>query len=136
MNKQKIQLYIILLSISLISSKSAQEFVDCVKAQVGKPYQWGGAGPDSFDCSGLCFYCYDGQIPRTTYEQINGGRDGDGSAGDIVLFGEGEPTHAGACVGDGMMIHAPTTGQTVKYQQYLGDSYYGNRILAYRRYWD
>ena len=137
MNKQTIQLYLILLSISLILSKSADDFLSCVRDQLGKPYEYGAAGPDSFDCSGLCFYCYDGEIPRTTYDQINGGSDGDGSPGDIVLFGEdGSPTHAGACVGDGMMIHAPNTGEVVSYQQYIGNDYYEPRIMAYRRYWD
>ena len=26
--------------------------------QVGKPYQWAGAGPNSFDCSGLVMYAW------------------------------------------------------------------------------
>ena len=39
------------------------------KKQLGKPYQWGAAGPDKFDCSGLVMYVYDNlgvQLPRVS----------------------------------------------------------------------
>ena len=38
--------------------------------QVGKPYQWGAAGPNAYDCSGLVFAAYAAagiQIARTTF---------------------------------------------------------------------
>ena len=38
-------------------------------AQVGKPYRYGGRGPDSFDCSGLVAYVYGRagiKLPRST----------------------------------------------------------------------
>ena len=38
-----------------------QTFLDLAMQQLGKPYVWGGAGPDSFDCSGLCMWTY-GQV--------------------------------------------------------------------------
>ena len=40
------------------SSQAAQIAVDMALAQVGKPYVWGAAGPDSFDCSGLVLFAY------------------------------------------------------------------------------
>ncbi len=42
--------------------------------QVGKPYRYGAAGPDAFDCSGLtmCSFKKAGRIlPRTVYQQYH-----------------------------------------------------------------
>src|SRR5436309_13571890 len=39
-------------------NQAAQTAVNTALAQVGKPYVWGGAGPNSFDCSGLVQYSY------------------------------------------------------------------------------
>ena len=36
----------------------SKKIVRCVKSQVGKPYVYGAAGPNSFDCSGLDYYCH------------------------------------------------------------------------------
>ena len=36
--------------------------VDRAYAQLGKPYKWGAAGPNSFDCSGLVGYCLTGKM--------------------------------------------------------------------------
>ena len=32
--------------------------VKIAKRQIGKPYVWAAAGPNSFDCSGLVVYSY------------------------------------------------------------------------------
>lgn len=34
-----------------------QRFLEVVREQIGKPYQWAANGPESFDCSGLVVYC-------------------------------------------------------------------------------
>jgi cell wall-associated NlpC family hydrolase len=42
------------------------------RAQLGKPYLWGGTGPDAFDCSGLVMQAWAAagvSIPRTSQEQ-------------------------------------------------------------------
>ena len=44
--------------------------------QLGKPYQWGAAGPDAFDCSGLVFAAYAAAgiaIARTTFQRRQDG---------------------------------------------------------------
>ena len=50
--------------------------VAAAMAQLGKPYGWGSAGPDAFDCSGLMVWAYAQNgigIPRTSQAQLAGG---------------------------------------------------------------
>ena len=98
-----------------------QKAVETAKQYLGVPYVWGGTTPSGFDCSGLVQYVY-GQIgvniSRTTYTQVNEGRyvsRDELLAGDLVFFGDSSsPHHVGMYIGDGLMIHAPQTGDVVK----------------------
>ncbi|WP_027500043.1 C40 family peptidase [Rhodococcus sp. UNC363MFTsu5.1] len=95
-----------------------QRALDAAQTKIGAPYVWGATGPDSFDCSGLVQWAYRQagvSVPRTTYDQINGGTPvgkGDLQPGDVVLFYGTE--HVGLYAGGGMVVHAPTPGQSVK----------------------
>lgn len=88
-------------------------------AQLGKPYVWAAAGPNSFDCSGLVQYCYrvgaGMYIPHSSYAQARCGKPvsvGQLQPGDIVGFrGWG---HVGLYIGGGSFIHAPRSGDVVK----------------------
>ena len=86
--------------------------VDRAYSQMGKPYQWGACGPDSFDCSGLVSYCLTGSYSRlgTTYTFMNWTRVSDPQPGDICV----NANHCGIYIGGGQMIHAPQTGDVVK----------------------
>jgi cell wall-associated NlpC family hydrolase len=64
-------------------SATAKKIIALLTQQIGKPYVWGATGPNSFDCSGLMYYCYnqfsdeliDGKpIGRTTYDQVKDGK--------------------------------------------------------------
>jgi len=87
--------------------------------QLGKPYVWGGAGPNSFDCSGLVQYCYrvgaGKYIPHSSYAQRSCGASvgvSQMAPGDIVGFrGWG---HVGIYAGGGSYIHAPHSGDVVR----------------------
>lgn len=87
--------------------------------QLGKPYVWGTAGPNTFDCSGLVAYCYSVgagmEITHSSYAQAGCGTPVSVSElqpGDIVGFrGWG---HVGIYVGGGEFIHAPSSGDVVK----------------------
>lgn len=37
--------------------KPIEAFIKQAQKQIGKPYVWGTAGPSTFDCSGLVYYC-------------------------------------------------------------------------------
>jgi cell wall-associated NlpC family hydrolase len=99
---------------------SARAALQYAYAQLGKPYRYGAAGPNSFDCSGLTMMAWQAggvNISRTTYTQYSYTANkrvafGDLQPGDLVFFsGLG---HMGMYVGNGQMIHAPRTGKNVE----------------------
>lgn len=97
---------------------SGQTVVDYSKRFLGRPYSYGAAGPNSFDCSGLTYYVYNQaagiNIGRTTYDQINAGKEvsrNELQLGDLVFT---HSNHVGIYVGNNQMIHSPQTGDVVK----------------------
>ncbi|SHK78253.1 Cell wall-associated hydrolase, NlpC family [Nocardiopsis flavescens] len=95
-----------------------QAVVDWALAQRGKPYIWGGTGPDGFDCSGLTMKAYASigvTVPRVSQDQWGFGPEipaGEEQPGDLVFFDvtrAGEPPgpgHMGMVIGDGLMVEA------------------------------
>jgi peptidoglycan DL-endopeptidase CwlO len=100
------------------TSTQAEKAVAFAYAQLGKPYQWGATGPDSYDCSGLAQAAWAAAgvaIPRDTYEQWAALPHIASSAiqpGDLLYYdGVG---HVAIYVGDGYIIDAPQTGMDVE----------------------
>ncbi|MEV7216303.1 NlpC/P60 family protein [Kitasatospora cineracea] len=93
--------------------------LDYAYAQLGKPYRWGGAGPDSFDCSGLTQMAYRAggvSLPRVTQDQWNAGKHvarADLQPGDLVFY-YSDLHHVGIYVGNGKLLHAPRTGKNIQ----------------------
>lgn len=93
------------------------------RAQIGKPYQWGGAGPNSFDCSGLTMRAW--QQAGVNLSHYTGAQWGETARvaisdlrpGDLVFYGSSGATshHMGLYIGGGQMIEAPYTGANVRY---------------------
>ena len=88
-------------------------------AQLGDPYRWGASGPSRFDCSGLVLAAW-GQagvsLPHNAASQASAGRPvgrSDLRPGDVVFFYR-PIGHDGIYIGNGLMIHAPRTGDSVK----------------------
>ena len=54
--------------------------------------------------------------------------------GDLVFFGSGNyASHVGMYVGEGQMIHAPSTGKNIMYADIVNSSYYSSRFIGGRR---
>ncbi|MGW2838216.1 NlpC/P60 family protein [Streptomyces sp. NPDC001493] len=87
--------------------------------QIGKPYEWGAEGPDSFDCSGLTMRAWEHAgltVPRTSQEQWAGLPRVPVSSlrpGDLVVYYP-EATHVALYIGDGLVVQAPRPGARVK----------------------
>lgn len=101
------------------TSASSDAVVAYASNFLGTPYQYGGNGPDSFDCSGFTKYVYAHfgvDLPRIASDQQGAGtsvsRD-QLQPGDLVFFGS-PAHHVGIYVGNGCYIHAPRTGDVVK----------------------
>jgi len=88
---------------------------------LGTPYQWGGNGPSTYDCSGLVVAAFKAaglSLPRTTQAQFNrfGSLEGPNIPGDLIFFGSStsDVSHVGIEIGDNLMIDAPQTGAFVR----------------------
>ena len=107
------------------ASTVAATAIRFAEQQTGKPYQWGAAGPDAYDCSGLVYAAYAAagvHIARTTYQWSQDGpvvplsqiQPGD------LLFSAGSdgtpqnPGHVVMYLGGGQVIQAPQAGQDVQ----------------------
>ncbi|MDS1268698.1 C40 family peptidase [Lipingzhangella sp. LS1_29] len=110
------------------ASGDARGAIDYALAQVGKPYVWGGTGPDGFDCSGLTMRAWGSvgvNLPRTTGGQSGVGTrvsKGELQPGDLVFF-YGGVSHMGLYLGDNQMVHAPSSGRHVE-------------VVSLAGYWD
>jgi cell wall-associated NlpC family hydrolase len=98
---------------------AAQVAVDTALAQLGDPYVWGGAGPNAFDCSGLTQYAYGAAgvyLPHSSRMQAGIGTPvaySDLQPGDLVFF-YSPVSHVGMYIGNGQIVHAPTSGSVVQ----------------------
>jgi len=109
--------------------------VGIAEQYLGVPYVWGGASPAGFDCSGFTMYVYAQvgvSLPHNAAAQYGYGSPvsrGDLAPGDLVFFdGLG---HVGLYVGNNTFIHAPHTGDVVKFSTLTG--WYASTYVGARR---
>jgi cell wall-associated NlpC family hydrolase len=124
-----------------ISASTGSAAVQQAQSQLGKPYQWGAAGPNTYDCSGLVMWAYARvgvHLDHWTGYQWNEGAHiarGDLRAGDLVFFAynTSDPNtihHVGMYIGNGQMVEAPYTGANVR----ISGAFRGDYIGAVRPY--
>ncbi|MET9511419.1 NlpC/P60 family protein [Streptomyces flavidovirens] len=109
----------------------AEKVLAFARAQIGKPYVWGAAGPSSYDCSGLTQGAWKAAgvaLPRTTWDQVNVGTrvaTDNLRPGDLVFFYD-DISHVGIYIGGGKMIHAPKPGAYVREESVYYMPIYGS----------
>lgn len=105
-----------------------QRIVAAAAAQAGKPYVYGATGPSSFDCSGLTGWAYAAvgiSLPRSSAAQAAVMTPvSDPQPGDLVYM----PGHIGIYAGNGMMWHAPHSGDVVKLAPVYSDAFRYGRV--------
>ncbi len=108
--------------------------------QLGKPYAYGAAGPNRFDCSGLAMWVYGNlgvSLPRVSRDQAQVGEKISRQQlrpGDLLFFalnGKGID-HVGVYTGAGDFVHAPHTGAPVRTDS-LDNSWWRRRLEVIRR---
>lgn len=113
---------------------------ELISQEMGKPYKWGGTGPDSYDCSGLVYSLYGKlgiSLPRVASSQAKVGTKvakEDLTYGDLVFFARDgrNVNHVGIYAGNGEFIHAPETGDVVKKTTFMS-GYYAKTYYTARR---
>jgi cell wall-associated NlpC family hydrolase len=99
--------------------------VQWAKGRLGLPYQWGGDGPGSYDCSGLTMKAwadagvYLPHSSRLQYTQSTKISYGSLRPGDLIFYATNPSNantihHVTMYIGGGQMIEAPYTGARVR----------------------
>ena len=111
---------------------SASVAVSTALAQVGKPYLWGAAGPNAFDCSGLTMFAWAAagiQLEHYTVAQLQETypiTQAELEPGDLVFYSPPMdypivPGHVAMYIGNGDVVSANSAGTFVQTQSIYYD---------------
>lgn len=118
---------------SILASGKREKVLKFACAQLGEPYVMGGAGPGTWDCSGLTMMAYKQvgiKLNHWVPDQYDASKrvaKADLQPGDMVFFHDNG--HVGMYVGQGKFIHAPHTGDVVKISP-LSDAWYTSNYVG------
>lgn len=113
------------------AEKRIDRVMDTVRSRAGKPYVYGAAGPNAFDCSGLVQWVYrhvGENLPRTSGAQAGATqRIRNPQVGDLVFFTSGGRVyHVGIYAGNHTLWHASRPGVPVRRDRiWTGSVFYG-----------
>ena len=129
--------------------KLADAIIKEAGRHLGKPYLYGGNGPQSFDCTGFTCYVYNKaagyHLSRSSADQAHDGREIKGGydklqKGDLIIFGgrtqKKTPGHVGIFIAADSLgksftfIHACNSGVTISH---IDEPYYAQRFIGVRR---
>lgn len=122
-------------------SPTRNQVVRVAGQMIGTPYRYGGSNRNGFDCSGLVQYTHRQvgiDVPRTTASQWAQAHIPDRRnllPGDLLFFhiDAQKSQHVGIYEGDGVFIHAPSSGKRVS-RASLDNPYWSNRLVASRTF--
>ncbi|MBV9923387.1 MAG: C40 family peptidase [Pseudonocardia sp.] len=103
-----------------VGNSVAARALGLAKSKLGKPYVWGAAGPNAFDCSGLIVWAYEQMgvsLPHSSATLSTLGTPVSRAAlqpGDLVFF-YSPVSHVGIYAGNGMVLNATQSGEPVQF---------------------
>ncbi len=118
---------------------NVEAFINAAFAQLGKPYVWGGKGPNSFDCSGFVYYALktsgngigymtSASWAQSDYPRVD--RMEDLQRGDVICY----RGHVGIYLGDGQMIDASSSqGKIRVFANIFTSNYFTGHFICGRR---
>ncbi|WGX76131.1 DUF4214 domain-containing protein [Paraclostridium bifermentans] len=124
-----------------IEINSAEPIISFAKQQLGKPYVWDTAGPNSFDCSGFIYYVFSHNgynISRTSVAGYWGNSNiqkiSIPKPGDLIFFkgtygGANHPSHIGIVINNHQFIQASSTKGVCITD--INNSYWKQHFLGY-----
>jgi cell wall-associated NlpC family hydrolase len=115
------------------------EILRVARNKIGTPYRAGAAGPNAFDCGGFTQFVYRralgmeiGRSSVNQFQRVERIAKKDARPGDLVFFFEKGARHVGIYIGDGKMIDAPRTGESVKVNP-ISSSWWGRSFTGIGR---
>lgn len=122
------------------------EIIKNLPKYLGKNYVWGASGPDGYDCSGFTSSIMSDVGIKTTrtasdqfYSATNKIEIEDLRLGDLVFFKNTGSrtgiTHVGMYIGDGLMVHASQSYNSIKTENVFG-GYFSGKYAGAARYID
>lgn len=108
------------------------------RSAIGTPYEYGGNGPSTYDCSGLTVFAMRQAgvtLPRTSFAQFGVGTPVSRAAiqaGDLVFFNAAGPgaSHVGIAASNATVISATTHGVM---EHPISSAYWGSHYVGARR---